>query len=283
MHKPFLRHILDVCKSTPIAAAYKELNRAPIPIFWLRMGAKLWNRALARPQGDPLHAALLANTSMACDPSLTLAARRRLWSSAFTRCLDEFGIAWKDAQGALQKVHLPDLEHRVHERWQQREWGHIDDLGTTWSLQPCAVRAAPEAFSRGFKLYTYACWFAPETWVRGESWTRHLTRRDHVRVMAQFRMGSHWLQVQQGRFTRTPRSQRCYTHCVGCIEDEAHLLECPKHADLRMRHRVPTIAAPTDASVKSAFTHTTEHDWNTFAEFLVQCRLMRTDADWTHQ
>ena len=283
VHKPFLRHILDVCKSTPTAAMYKDLNRAPVPIFWLRMGAKLWNRALSRPQGDLLHTAVLENARMAQDPSLTPAARRRLWSSGFMRCMDELGIPWKDAQGAMQQIHLPDLEHRAHERWQQHEWGHIEDLGGAWALDPCAVRAAPEGFSRGFKLYTYANWFAPESWVRGESWTRHLTRRDHVRVMAQFRMGSHWLQVQQGRFTRTPRPLRCCIHCAGCVEDEAHVLQCPRYADLRLRYRVPTIAAPTDASVRRAFTHKTEHDWNTFAEFLVQCRLRRIDSDWTHQ
>ena len=58
VHKPFLSHILDVCKSTPTAAIYKDLNRAPVPIFWLRMGAKLWNRALSWPQGDLLHTAV---------------------------------------------------------------------------------------------------------------------------------------------------------------------------------------------------------------------------------
>ena len=170
---------------------YKDLNRTPIPTFWLRMGAKLWNRALSRPQGDLLHTVVLENARMAFDLALPLSARRRMWSSSFARCMDELGIAWKDAQGVPQKVDLPCLEHRMAERWQQKEWGHIDDIGAAWALQPCAVRAAPEAFTRGFKLYTYANWFAPDDWVRGESWTRHLTRRDHVRVMAQFRLGSH--------------------------------------------------------------------------------------------
>ena len=181
---------------------------------------------------------------MACNSSLTQAARRWLLSSAFTRCLDELGIAWKDAQGALQKVDLHGVEHRMAERWQQREWGDTNDLGEGWALQPCAVRAAPEGFSRGFKLYTYAAWFAPDAWVQGESWTRHLTRRDHIRVMAQFRLGSHWLRVQQGRFTRTPRSQRCCSHCTGCVEDEAHLLHCPQNADLRARNGVPPSPLP---------------------------------------
>ena len=283
VHKPFLRHITGVCKSTPGAAMLRDLNRTPTPMFWLRMSVKLWNRALSRPEGDLLHIALLDNVGMASDTSLALTDRRRMWSFHFTRCMAELGIAWQNAHGAPQQVDLPGLEHRMHERWQLKEWGHIEDLDMAWSLQPCAVRAAPETFTRGFKLYTYASWFAPENWVRGESWTRHLTRRDHVRVMSQFRLGSHWLQVQQGRFTRTPRSQRCCTHCAGCIEDEAHVLQCPKYADLRLRYRVPTIAAPTDASVKTAFTRTTEHDWNTLAEFLLHCRLRRTDNDWTHQ
>ena len=221
---------------------------------------------------------------MASDASLPVSARRRFWAFSFTRCMDELGIAWKDAQGALQKVDLAGLEHRMAERWQDREWAHSDDLGAAWALQPCAVRAAPEGFSRGFKLYTFATWFAPETWVRSESWTRHLTRADHIRVMAQFRLGSHWLQIQQGRFTRTPRSQRCCTHCAGCVEDEAHILQCPKYLDLRQRYTVPTIAVPADNTVRAAFSHTTAHDWNAFADFLLQCRLRRTDDGWmTHQ
>ena len=283
VHKPFLRHILGVCKSTSGAAMYRDLDRTPIPMFWLRMAAKLWNRALSRPHGDLLQAAVRENAHMAHDPSLTMAARRRMWSFHFTRCMDEFGIAWKDEQAALQKVDLAGLEHRMAERWKQKEWGQTDDLGAAWSLQPCAVRAAPEGFSRGFKLYTYANWFAPETWVRRESWTRHLARADHVRAMAQFRLGSHWLQIQQGRFARTPRSQRCCTHCAGCVEDEAHILQCPKYLDLRQRFRVPTMDVPTDASIRAAFSHNTEHSWNAFAEFLVHCRLRRTDVTWTHQ
>ena len=214
---------------------------------------------------------------MAYDPDLPLGARRRMWSSGFTHCLDELGIAWRDAEGAPQKVDLPALVHRMAERWQQKEWGHIDDIGEAWALQPCVVRAAPASFSAGFKLYTYANWFAPDEWVRGESWTRHLTRRDHVRVMAQFRLGSHWLEVQQGRFTRTPRAQRCCLHCPGCVEDEARVLQCPRCADLRQRYGVPTIPTPTDAGIKSALSHTTERQWNKMAEFLVQCRLRRVD------
>ena len=221
--------------------------------------------------------------SMASDHTLAAAARRRFWSFSFTKCMDELGIAWSDAHGTPHKVNLPDLEHRMAERWHQHEWEHIDDIGTAWSLQPCAVRAAPDGFSRGFKLYTYASWFAPGDWIRGESWTRHLTRADHVRVMAQFRLGSHWLQVQQGRFMRIPRSQRCCTHCPGCVEDEAHILQCPKYSDLRQRYRVPSIAAPTDITVRAAFSPTTGHDWNSLAEFLVRCRARRTDVAWSHQ
>ena len=283
VHKPFLRQIMGVCKSTTTAAMFKDLNRVPIPMFWLRMGVKLWNRALSRPHGDILRAAVLQNASMASDPSLPIQGRRRMWSFSFTKCMDELGITWRDAQGVPQRVDLPGLEHRMAERWQQREWGHIDDLGEAWALQPCAVRAAPEGFSRGFKLYTYAHWFAPETWVRAESWTRHLTRADHVRVMAQLRLGSHWLQIQQGRCTRTPRSQRCCTHCDGCVEDEAHILQCPKYLDLRQRYRVPTLAAPTDKLVHAAFSPSNEHDWNSLAEFLVHCRARRTDEAWSRQ
>ena len=87
---------------------------------------------------------------------------------------------------------------------------------------------------------THQSWFQPDEWVRKESWMLSLHAPERIRVMAQFRLGSHWLAVQQGRFARTPRHQRCCTHCPGQREDELHLLECPRYAELRSRYKIFT-------------------------------------------
>ena len=50
-----------------------------------------------------------------------------------------------------------------------------------------------------------------------------------------FRMGSHWLPIEQGRHLRLPRHRRVCRLCpTGALGDERHmLLECPALADLR--------------------------------------------------
>ena len=50
-----------------------------------------------------------------------------------------------------------------------------------------------------------------------------------------FRMGSHLLQIEQGRHLRLPRHRRVCRLChTGALGDERHmLLECPALADLK--------------------------------------------------
>ena len=52
IHRRFLRQCLGVCKSTTTSVMYKDLGRTPISMFWLRMAAQLWNRALSRGPED---------------------------------------------------------------------------------------------------------------------------------------------------------------------------------------------------------------------------------------
>ena len=99
---------------------------------------------------------------------------------------------------------------------------------------------------------------------------------ERIKAMAQFRLGSHWLAVQQARLQGVPRQHRCCTHCVGTVEDELHLLECPLYADLRARFDVPTRdESMNDDRIKDCFTKQNEMDWNRLAKFLVECKRLR--------
>jgi len=53
--------------------------------------------------------------------------------------------------------------------------------------------------------------------------------RDIRKKMARFKTGSHWLEIQQGRFTGTDRQDRICKKCsMGVFEDELHMVtECP--------------------------------------------------------
>ena len=278
VHKPFMRQSLGVCASTPAAAMYRELNRQPMSIFWLRMAAKLWNRALSRADGDLLRLAVLENVSLATQAGMSASDKKRLWAHHFIRCMDGLGLTWAGPDGAPQQVDVSSISNLMIARWEKREWREVDEAvedGPPWHFEDVSVRAAPTTFSKGFKLYTYRTWFASDEWVRKETWMHHLHAPERIRAMAQFRLGSHWLAVQQARFSRVPRHQRCCSCCHGQVEDEAHLLECPRVAGLRDRFAVPTWHnGMTDISINNCFNKMDASGWNKLAEFLVQCKGM---------
>ena len=58
-------------------------------------------------------------------------------------------------------------------------------------------------------------------------------------LMAKFRTGSHWLQVQRGRFEGQPRSERIFKRCHSEVDDDEHIFvfECP--ALLAVRQSFP--------------------------------------------
>ena len=59
------------------------------------------------------------------------------------------------------------------------------------------------------------------------------------RHLAQFRLGSHWLQVDHGRSgrDRLPRGQRMCSRCSSsAVDDEFHMLfRCPAFSELRLK------------------------------------------------
>ena len=280
VHKPFLRQSLGVCKSTPVAAMYQDLGRYPVTMFWLRMAVQLWNRALSRPAGDWLRECLDDNVGLACDTSHPLACRQQLWGHHFIRCMDALGITWRSPGGVKLQIDCKALVQAMMSKWhsfEKKEVHRVLGEHPSWMAAPCSVRAAPHAFSKGFKAFVYEQWFAPDRWKRRECWTFHLHASEQIRAMAQFRLGSHWLEVQRGRCIkpRLPRHARVCTSCM-TVEDELHLLECPRYAEARITlGMLPHTWS--DSRIKAFFNKTEASDWLRLAYFLVSCR--RTTKD----
>ena len=282
VHKPFLRQSLGVCKSTTTMAMYHDIGRYPVTMFWLRMAAQLWNRALARTGDDWLRVALDGNVCMARDVSVPIAQRRQLWSHHFIFCMEELGLAWQSPQGVKLHIDCKCLVQAMMTRWcafEGRDMQRVLHQQPDWLQAPCSVRAAPDGFSKGYKHFVYDRWFAPDRWKRKECWAFHLHKREHIRVMAQFRMGSHWLEVQRGRCTRPRvcRSSRC-CHLCHSIEDELHLFECPSYLEARVALGAELPHALSDNTIKALFNWSAGRDWTKLAAFLVRCRQLKTNA-----
>jgi hypothetical protein len=254
---------------------YQDLGRYPVTMFWLRMAAQLWNRALARPAGDWLRMALDANVDLACNTSVPTARRQQLWGFHFTRCMELLGLTWRSPMGVKLQIDCKALVQSMMGRWRTFERRDVQrelSSGPAWAGAQCSVRCAPDAFSKGFKAYVYDTWFAPERWRRRECWAYYLHEPAQIRAVAQFRLGSHWLEIQRGRCMK-PRVGRRHRVCPTCttVEDELHLLECPSYADARTAlGQLPNTW--TDSSIKAYFNKTTGPDWLRLAYFVESCR-----------
>jgi hypothetical protein len=281
IHRRFLRQCLGVCKSTTTAVMYQELGRRPISMSWLRMAAQLWNRALSRRADDWLRVALMENVRLAGDPSLALKDRKSLWAWHFIACMDSLGLTWRSTTGVLLEIPrrvLCDAMRRKWEAWERRHVQAVLGQNPTWAQASCTVRAAPASFSKGFKLFVYERWFAVDKWVKKEHWSYWLQEPQHIRVMAQFRMGSHWLEVQRGRGERAHRAARRCRVCSNVVEDELHVFECPLYADIRNQAgSLPSVWA--DAAVRKVMNKKTEEEWRRLADFLVKCRDRKLSGD----
>ena len=73
-------------------------------------------------------------------------------------------------------------------------------------------------------------------------------------IFARFRTGSHWLQVQVGRFQYMERKDRICGHCATEeIEDEEHFLfRCKYHENIRSQHK-DLFVGPASASPENFF------------------------------
>ena len=274
LHNMFSRRVLGLPKTAPCVPMLMEAGRQPFMVFWLRMAAQLWNRALGRDLHDLLNMALREGTDMLAE----LTDTRQLWADQFTHCLECLGVVWRGDGGALAQLDTKGMIKTAVEKWQaheQADSAHQQD----WGREQLAVRAAPDTFSRGFMTFTYSSWFAPpEGWVRKQSFMFYLTRPRDIKVVAQFRLGCHGLAVREGRWgVRTPRSQRTCPCCGHGVEDELHLWECPIYEDARSSF--PSLCEPaeswTDRGFNERMNGTTKQHWIDLARFLNQCKKTR--------
>ena len=286
IHRPFMRQSLGVNSSTQAAVMMQELNREPFMMFWVRMAAQLWNKAVGRREGDYLRAAMIANVRLLSE--LGSRTKTKIWAHHFTSCMESLGITWQEGNN-LKVIDVVTLHKIMRARWDRYAWKAMQDgsEGATWLGAECSVRAAPSSFSNGFKAFVYKRWFANNTWRKKESYVRLLTHRDQIEAVAQLRTGSHWLLINRGRFTKVAgkyvkinRADRRCPHCKDWVDDEMHLLECPSLLDLRMLYGMECIepGQATDADMRRLFNPMNVDGWQDLGKFLVACKKRQTGA-----
>jgi hypothetical protein len=245
-------------------------------VFWLRMAAQLWNKALQRDSQDYLALALRDNLELARGAGLATAARRGLWAYHLTQCLDELGVNW-GGPAAIEPIDVPQLVRAAKTSWETHENRNVARAADVqWMGEPMAVRAAPESFSAGFMALTYQQWIKADTWVRKEAFGFHLNKPADIKAVAKFRVGMHCLNIRGGRLAgnRVRRSEQVCQLCKHGVEDEMHVMECPAYEQHRQKNQA-LCARPeggwTDQEFRGRMNGATQEHWEGLAAFLRSC------------
>ena len=230
VHIGFLRRLLGVPVSTTKKLIYAEFGRLPLKHFWWAQSARYAQR---------MHE---LDESRLCKVAFVAECRRGgAWITGFQQRCEKMGTCPPTVDEAFD-AHAAIAASK--------------DMYIQWMMQP------DEGSRRQLTYFSFKTQFRTEPYI-SEAKNAHLRR-----VLACFRTGSHWLQVQTGRFSNIDFQHRHCPTCSDVVEDEHHaLFVCPDYDHLRSKC-ADLFSTTTD--LRSFLTQNAVHK---FA--LTECRALR--------
>jgi hypothetical protein len=289
MHLGFLRQCLGVRKSVPLAVLMHELAREPVAMGWLRQTVRFWNKIQKRPEDDLLRIALMDSCVLASQDN-------RCWAARLQACLRrdyKADFVLPQGDGVESSLDEQGIMREVKGKWWDKLKAKLPPVDGQSAQTMSVVRSVPDECHDGFKLLTYFRWFAPTDSDMRKSFWYTLSRKEHISVVAKFRMGVHWLNIDAGRMHNCmPRSQRLCKCCdLRSREDELHVLSCPLYRELRAQYTETVFREQIgEAAVRDmdllmktcmnppAKMYEYKDYWEDLAGFLIRSRFARDDC-----
>jgi hypothetical protein len=206
-----LRRSLGVKNSAKQNTVFREVGFMPLQMFAFRQSVRFWNKLHDMPADCLARKAMVENLSLvAADPY----KYHVLWTAGFNHFLSSYGV-----QKVATLVQMDEVV--VLQAWRKTlysTWLHHDN---------------PRIESEDAKSATYHCWFgsalpdASHDWKMQKYLRSSLSREDKV-SLARFRLSSHTLPIETGRFDHVAREDRTCAFCRDAVGDELHvILQCP--------------------------------------------------------
>ena len=280
LYKGFLRQCLGVRKTVSDVVLMTELRREPLTFGLLETSLRFWNKIMSRPDDDIVKVAMVESCDMKIGQHGVTC-----WAAQLAMCMTKCGVTMPDMGD--RSVDVDDIMSKARERWLSKiDYRRCTHKGVDRGLSE--VRAMGDDDSKGFKTAVYFKWFAAEDVDLKSTFWYNLNKPKQISILARFRMGCHWLDVENGRMSRprVPRSQRICKCCkLRAREDEMHVLHCPLYAGLRWMHgvffkagKIGTIGEDRmmkeDMNISSSSSHAAGF-WRNLASFLIKCKLER--------
>ena len=234
----FLRQLCRLKKSVTPAIIFRELAEKPWVHRWWCQVLGFMHRLSNMPQSS-IHVDILRDNISAAQQHPMCGN----WAAGIVRQYAGLGMPSPFSSSGI--VALNSLGFQANMEGQHRK---------VWDGLHVSPRLAP---SKGAKLCTYFAWFFCPGRLGFEPYFDIPMSLSRMRLLMQFRMGSHSLPVEQGRLARPviPRQLRrctlCDTHAIG---DERHyVFDCPRFAHIRRQFR--SLFQDADGAMQSFMWH----------------------------
>jgi hypothetical protein len=211
IHCKFLRKILCVKKSTNLEGLYGELGRTPMIVQRHILMIKYWVKILR--SSDTLTRKIYNMLKIDTEHNLTY--NNMNWASQVKHILDQIGLGYIWINQDDHDINFEQIKQRIKDIYYQSWYANINNSRRL---------ASYSIFKHEFKF---------------ENYLDNIKTNKFRIALSKFRLSSHDLAIETGRYTNTPRDERKCRHC-NITENEYHfLLVCPKFRHLRQKYFKP--------------------------------------------
>ena len=244
VHCKFLRKVLSVKKSTNLSALYGETGRYPMKIQRQLIMIKYWIKLVKTPDSLTYNVYKMLKH----DADLNISYSGMNWAFYIKNLLTSSGLRYIwDNQWNTEIINYEQIKLRILDIYKQTWYADINNSNRleTYNL-----------YKHDFNLEKYlSC-------IKENKFRIALTR---------FRLSSHDLAIETGRYTNIDRKFRICTHCnMRVIENEYHfLIVCPKYITIRQKYLKPYFFRwPTLNKFTNLMTNTSTNAINNLAKYI---------------
>ena len=211
IHTKFLRKILCVNKSTNLVGLYGELGRVPLNVLRKVNMIRYWAKILQSKE-DSLERDVY--TMLKHDANNNIQYNSKNWAYCIKTILESLGLGnlWLQQENA--NLYLPFVRQRIFDQYYQTWYSNINNSQRLSSYS---------RYKHCFEI---------------EKYLDSITEQKYKIALSRFRLSSHKLEIERGRYFNIPREERKCTLCqINSVENEYHfLLVCPLYRELRKKY-----------------------------------------------
>jgi len=247
LHYKFCKN--SVKQSTSNYAVLGELGRFPLAVIAKLMALRYWRKIVSN-QNSILYQVFTEQMHILTNLNCT---KNNLWCKALKFSLDNLGFGFM--------LNIPELTDYIELETQRLKDQFVQEWSDTLSLQP-----KMEFYLKFKKSFEY------------EKYLDCISNENSRILTSKFRLSSHCLEIEVGRYNRIPREERKCKLCnQNVCESEYHfLLCCPLYNDLRIKYNIRT-SWPTISKYISMMSCSNVLKLKTIANFLTEAFKLRSE------